>query len=74
MKRSAVKPYIDAIHKLGVGVVDVQDTGKSHYKVTVSVGPRTRFFIFPGTSVNNRAVKNMMVYVKRWLREVNNGH
>lgn len=74
MQRAVIKPYIDAIERLGAKVVDVEDTKKSHYRVVVRSGGQTKFFIFPGTSSSHRAVKNMMVYVKRWLREVNNGH
>lgn len=74
MQRSVVRPYIEAIEKLGGTVVDVEDTKRSHYKVVVRSGGHTKFFIFPGTSANHRAVKNMMIYVRRWLKEIDNGH
>lgn len=74
MQRAVVRPYIQAIEKLGGRVVDVQDTKKSHHKIYVAANNQSRFFICPGSPSDQKSVLNFMTHVRRWLREIEHGH
>ena len=58
---------------LGVGLVGVQETGRSHYKMTLTCGGNHRFFIVSKSPSDKRGIKNLKCEIRRWATSLTPG-
>ena len=66
-----LRPYLDVFEELGAKVDRLERTGSTHYKIIVTSHGKTRFFVAPFSSSDNRSIKNFRADVRRWVRSVN---
>ena len=69
MQPKRLRPYLEAVKRMGATVEDVTITGSSHYKVKVTAGGNRRFFIVPFSSSDHRSFLNWKCQVRRWVQQ-----
>jgi hypothetical protein len=70
MMQRHIREVVDTVKALGVTVIDLSMTGKSHYKLTLGYDGQSRFFIVASSPSDYHALKNAKSEVVRWLRRV----
>ncbi len=67
-----LRPYLEHLESLGLRVANVEVSGSSHYKITVTYKGKRRFFIAAYSTSDRRSFENWKSDARKWKKEVEN--